>query len=340
MVLTLYEKPRKCLVVGGAGYIGSHVVLTLNEAGYHVTVFDNLSTGLESSVLSPAKLIVGDLNNLDHLEEVIRNGEFDAILHFAASIVVSESITDPLSYYTNNVVNTINLLTLAHRYRIPRFIFSSSAAVYGITEQVPVPETAGLFPISPYGRTKLVTEWAIQDLARSAPWFSYGILRYFNVAGCQFTSGLGGNNSRATHVIKLACQTALGKRPVFQIYGSDYPTADGTGVRDFIHVTDLSQAHLSVLNYLEDSAESSIFNCGYGQGYSVLDVIKTVQEVSGVKFPIEIVPRRIGDPPEVVADVSSILQRTSWQPQHNDLKLIIQSAWNWEKGLMNNDSVS
>lgn len=331
MIPTLYEKPRKCLVIGGAGYIGSHVVLALNKAGYHVTVFDNLSTSIESSVLPPAKLIVGDLKNLDHLEGVVRTGEFQAILHFAASIVVPESIVDPLAYYTNNVTNTINLLTLVHRYRIPKFIFSSSAAVYGITDQVPVPETAQLLPISPYGRTKLMSEWAIQDLARAVPWFSYGILRYFNVAGCDFASGLGRSNSKSTHVIKLACQTALGKRPVFQVYGNDYPTADGTGVRDFIHVIDLANAHLSVLNYLENGGESSIFNCGYGQGYSVLDVIKTVQEVSGVRFPVEIVSRRPGDPPEVVADVNSILEKTSWQPQCNNLQLIIESAWNSEK---------
>jgi len=326
---------KNVLVIGGAGYIGSHVVLALQEAGYEITVFDNLSTGLESAVLSPAKLVIGDLSDLSDLETIIATTQFSTVLHFAASIVVPESVEDPLAYYNNNVVNTIGLLDLIHRYRIPRFIFSSSAAVYGITDKVPVPEVAVPSPISPYGRTKLIAEWILQDLAKAEPWFNYGILRYFNVAGCDPKGRLGQNNPEATHLIKLACQTALGRRPVFQIYGQDYPTIDGTGVRDFIHVMDLAQAHVALLKYLEDGGSSNIFNCGYGQGYSVLDVVKTVQEVSGVNFPVEIVPRRPGDPPEVVADVDLIFKLTDWQPQYDDLRLIVESSFNWEKQLLN-----
>jgi UDP-glucose 4-epimerase len=319
------------LVIGGAGYIGSHTTLALNQAGYNVTVFDNLSTGLEASVLSPAKLIVGDLTDLNHLDQVMTAGKFSTILHFAASIVVPESISNPLDYYSNNVVNTINLLKTVHCHRIPRFIFSSSASVYGITDQIPVPETAKLSPISPYGRSKLMSEWVLQDLAKAESWFSYGILRYFNVAGSDIEGRLGQNNPEATHLIKLACQTALKQRPVLRIYGNDYPTTDGTGVRDFIHVMDLAQAHVQLLKYLEDGGESSIFNCGYGQGYSVLDVIKTVKEISGVDFPVEVAQRRVGDPPAVVADVRRILSQTEWQPQFADLRLIIQSALDWEQ---------
>jgi UDP-glucose 4-epimerase len=326
---------RNVLVVGGAGYIGSHVVLALQEAGYEVTVFDNLSTGLESAVLSPAKLVIGDLSDLGDLEKIIATTQFSAVLHFAASIVVPESLEDPLAYYSNNVVNTIKLLDLIHRHRIPRFIFSSSAAVYGVTDKIPVSEVTVPSPISPYGRTKLIAEWVLQDLAKAEPWFSYGILRYFNVAGCDPKGRLGQNNPEATHLIKLACQAALGQRPVFQIYGQDYPTVDGTGVRDFIHVMDLAQAHVALLKYLEDGGNSNIFNCGYGQGYSVLDVVKTVQEVSGVNFPVEIVPRRPGDPPEVVADVDLILKLTNWQPQYDDLRLIVETSFNWEKQLLN-----
>jgi UDP-glucose 4-epimerase len=326
---------KNVLVIGGAGYIGSHVVLALQEAGYEVTVFDNLSTGLESAVLSPAKLVIGDLSDLGDLEKIIATTQFSAVLHFAASIVVPESVEDPLVYYNNNVVNTIKLLDLIHRHRISRFIFSSSAAVYGVTDKIPVSEVTVPSPISPYGRTKLIAEWVLQDLAKAEPWFSYGILRYFNVAGCDPKGRLGQNNPEATHLIKLACQAALGQRPVFQIYGQDYPTVDGTGVRDFIHVMDLAQAHVALLKYLEDGGNSNIFNCGYGQGYSVLDVVKTVQEVSGVNFPVEIVPRRPGDPPEVVADVDLILKLTNWQPQYDDLRLIVETSFNWEKQLLN-----
>ncbi|MFL0706828.1 UDP-glucose 4-epimerase GalE [Cylindrospermopsis raciborskii] len=325
---------KNILVVGGAGYIGSHVVLTLNEAGYHVTVFDNLSTGSASAVLEPAKLVVGELNDLSHLEQVVRLGKFGAIFHFAASVIVPDSIIDPLAYYTNNVVNTINLLNIAHRHRIPKFIFSSSAAVYGVTQELPVPEMAKLSPITPYGRSKLVSEWVMEDLSKAAPFFSYGILRYFNVAGCDPYGRIGQSNPSATHIIKLACQTAIGQRPMFQIYGDDYPTIDGTGVRDFIHVTDLANAHLSVLNYLEEGGESATFNCGYGHGYSVLEVLRTVAEVSGVDFPVEVVPRRTGDPPEVVADVKQIFSKTNWQPKYNNLSLIVESALNWEKKLL------
>lgn len=327
------DTSQHILVTGGAGYIGSHAVLALNEAGYVVTVLDNLSTGLADAVLPPAHLIVADLMDAERLDEIFRIGQFAAVIHFAASIVVPESVVRPMAYYANNVANTITLLQAVEHHKVPRFIFSSSAAVYGIPDATPVPETAATAPISPYGRTKLIAEWMLYDLAMAAPWFRFGILRYFNVAGCDPQGRLGQNNPKATHLIKTACQAALGQRAEFQVYGDDYPTADGTGVRDFIHVSDLAHAHLVLLNALEAGSPSQTLNCGYGHGYSVREVVKTVKSISGVDFPVAMAPRRIGDPPEVVADVDRIMNQTQWRPAYAELRLIIQSALDWEKRL-------
>ena len=328
-------KNNNILVTGGAGYIGSHAVLALNEAGYSVTVLDNLSTGLAEAVLSPAKLIVADLGNIEEVDKIFKNGQFSAVMHFAGSIVVPESIDKPLNYYENSIVNTISLLQAVERYQVPHFIFSSSAAVYGIPNTNPVTESSDTNPINPYGRSKLMAEWIIQDLAKISSWFSFGILRYFNVAGCDVKGRLGQNNPEATHLIKQACMAALGTRKEFQVYGNDYPTQDGTGIRDFIHVSDLAQAHLALLNSLENGGASQTLNCGYGYGYSVHQVVETMKKVSGVDFPITITPRRDGDPPEVVADVKQIMSITNWRPAYADLQLIIQSALDWEKKLTN-----
>ncbi|NEO68916.1 UDP-glucose 4-epimerase GalE [Moorena sp. SIO3H5] len=324
------------LVTGGAGYIGSHAVLALIEAGYQVTVLDNLSKGFADAVLPPARLIQGDLSDQGLLDDIFQQEKFQAVMHFAASSVVPESVQYPLTYYSNNVTNTINLLKVVKKYKVPNFIFSSSASVYGIPDVVPVTETMPLSPISPYGRTKLISEWMIQDLAKAEPWFRYGILRYFNVAGSDPEGRLGQNTPNATHLIKLACQTALGHRSKLQIFGDDYPTTDGTGVRDFIHVTDLANAHLIVLKHLAEGTESNIYNCGYGKGYSVREVVNTVKEISKVDFPVEVTHRRTGDSPEVVADVTKILQHTEWHPKFDSLQVIVEHAFQWEKSRLSN----
>ena len=319
------------LITGGAGYIGSHTLLALSEAGYNLTVLDNLSTGFKKSIVNSAKFFRGDLENKNLLKQIFEQGNFGSVIHFAASVVVPDSIQEPLFYYQNNVANTINLLDAISHYKVPRLVFSSSAAVYGQPPFLPLTEDVTPSPISPYGRTKLMDEWIIQDLAKAQPWFRYGILRYFNVAGSDPKGRLGQNTDDATHLIKLACLTALGYRPVLQIFGDDYATADGTGVRDFIHVSDLADVHLQILKHLEKGADSDVYNCGYGKGYSVLEVVNTVKEVSGVDFPVEIVSRRPGDPPKVVADVTKLTSHTGWRPRYDNLSLIVQTALEWEK---------
>lgn len=328
--------PPQILVTGGAGYIGSHAVLALLEAGYQVTALDNLVTGFTYAVLEPAQLVVGSLYDRNILNELFATHSFQAVMHFAASSVVPESVSRPLDYYANNVEGTLNLLKAVRKYRVPNFILSSTAAVYGIPQQNPVAETAHPNPISPYGRTKLVDEWMVQDLAKSEPWFRYGILRYFNVAGSDPTGRLGQNTPNATHLIKLACQTALNLRPKLMIFGNDYLTPDGTGVRDFIHVTDLVTAHLQVLQHLEAGHDSNLFNCGYGRGYSVQEVISTVKAISQVDFTTEVIQRRAGDPPVVVAKADKIKGLLGWQPQYDDLDLIIETSLRWEKHLHEN----
>lgn len=322
------------LVTGGAGYIGSHTVLLLSEFGYKVTVLDNLSTGISDAVIMPAKLVQGDLANLPFLEQFFKEHSFDAVIHFAGSTVVPDSVIRPISYYKNNVVNTVNLLKFIHLHKIPKLVFSSTAAVYGIPERVPVSEFDKLAPINPYGRTKLMVEQIIQDLAQAEPWFKYGILRYFNVAGCDPYGRLGQNTPNATHLIKLACQTALGIRPNLLVYGNDFPTVDGTGVRDYIHVSDLAAAHIELLRFLNNGASSSTFNCGYGRGYSVLEVINMVEKVSGKKLPVKIASRRPGDPPAVIADPKLIRNSTTWQPKYDNIEIIIKTALAWEQKLM------
>jgi UDP-glucose 4-epimerase len=321
----------KVLVTGGAGYIGSHTVLCLLQAGHEVVVYDNLSTGFAAAVLPPAQLVHGDLSELDKLDRLFATQGFQSIIHFAADIVVPESVQNPLKYYKNNTLNTTRLIELAVQHHIQSFIFSSTAAVYGVPDQLPVDETSALQPINPYGRSKLMSELILQDTALAHPNLKYIILRYFNVAGADPQGRLGQSTPEATHLIKVACQAALGQRQTLDIFGTDYPTKDGTGIRDYIHVTDLSQAHVEALEHLQQGQGSQILNCGYGHGYSVLDIIQAVERVSGTKLPTREVERRPGDPAELVADPSRLQMTINWQPNFDDIEKIVQNAYAWEQ---------
>lgn len=317
------------LVTGGAGYIGSHVVKQLGEQGYNVVICDNCSTGSAESVLY-GELIRAELSDLETLRRIFSAHRFQAVLHFAASIIAPESVMQPLAYYRNNTFNTLNVLTCCQEFGVNQFVFSSTAAVYGQPDVNPVLETTPTQPINPYGRSKLMSEWIIQDLAKISD-LRYVILRYFNVAGANPEGKIGQNNPQATHLIRMACDAALGLRSQAQIFGTDFPTPDGTGVRDYIHVEDLATAHLDALHYLESNQSSQIFNCGYGQGYSVRDVLDRVRQISGVNFPIVEVERRPGDPAAVTACADKIRSLLKWQPRFNDLDEIIRSSLAWER---------
>lgn len=319
----------KILVTGGAGYIGSHTVKKLGEAGYEVVVYDNLSTGSADAVLH-GELIQGELNNKEQLAQVFAQHKFAAVLHFAASISVPESLAQPLAYYYNNTCNVVNLLQCCKDYQVNRFVFSSTAAVYGEVKESPVQESSPTVPINPYGKSKLMSENIIRDYAQASD-LQYVILRYFNVAGADSSGKIGQMGKKAAHLIKVGCDAALGIRDSASIYGTDYPTADGTGIRDYIHVEDLAAAHVDALHYLEQESTSQILNCGYGTGYSVKQVLAKIREISGVNFPIKETPRREGDPACVVASGDKIRQVIGWQPQHNSLDEIISSALAWEK---------
>ena len=321
------------LVTGGAGYIGSHMVLSLLEQGEDVTILDNLSTGLWWLVPPRALLVKGDIGDQAVLDDILGAKSYDAIIHFAGSIVVPESVADPLSYYLNNTVKSREVLAAAVRHRVPRFIFSSTAAVYGMPETGMVDEKAPLQPISPYGASKLMSEQMLADVGR-AHGLSYAILRYFNVAGADDEGRSGQSNPQATHLIKIASQTALGQRPFMEIFGRDYDTPDGTCVRDYIHVSDLIDAHSAALSYLREGGASDIFNCGYGQGYSVAQVIHAVEAVSGKKITCREGERRAGDPAQLIAKADKARQILSWQPKRDDLQKIVKSALDWEAQLM------
>lgn len=320
----------RVLVTGGAGYIGSHVVKALGERGYKVVTFDNLSAGHRWAVLY-GELIEGDLLDESRLSEVLSAGRFDAVMHFAAHIAVPESVAQPLKYYTNNITGTLNLLAAMQKHGLHRLIYSSSAAVYGIPEVIPVPEEAPLAPINPYGHTKAMAEQVLRDLAQAGE-LSYTALRYFNVAGADPAGRIGEGKDWAPHLITVSVRAALGRRPQgVQVFGTDYSTPDGTGIRDYIHVDDLAAAHVLCLEHLLATGESEVYNCGYGRGHSVLEVINTVREVAGVDFPVEFAGRRAGDPPALVADNRKIRERLGWQPRFDDLRRIIETAWQWEK---------
>ena len=320
------------LVTGGAGYIGSHMVVELIEAGEKVVVLDNLSTGFRWAVPEAATLVVGDAGDEALVRNVIRQHGVEAIIHFAGSIVVPDSVADPLGYYHNNTVKSRALMAAAVAGGVKAFIFSSTAAVYGNPKSVPVSEDAAPAPMSPYGSSKLMTEIMLADAARAHD-FRFVALRYFNVAGADPKGRTGQSTPRATHLIKVACETALGQRSAMEVFGTDYPTKDGTCVRDYIHVTDLARAHLAALRHLRAGGTSNIFNCGYGQGYSVLEVLDAVKRVSGKNFEVKLSPRRPGDPAEIVAASDKIRAALGWKPELANLDTIVSQALAWEDKL-------
>jgi UDP-glucose 4-epimerase len=322
----------KILVTGGAGYIGSHMVKALGENRDHdIIVYDNLSTGDKDSLLY-GRLVIGDLADMQTLDKLFRTEKFDAVMHFAAHIVVEESAREPLKYYRNNFANALNLIEVCVKYNVKTFIFSSTAAVYGIPEKVPVKEDFILQPINPYGVSKMMVELALRDVGLSSD-LRYVALRYFNVAGADPLSRIGQRYKEATHLITLSLRTALGLREALNIFGTDYDTPDGTCIRDYIHVDDLVDAHLLALDYLSEGNKSRVFNCGYAHGYSVREVVEKVKLVTGVDFRINEAARRAGDPPALIADCFRIRDELGWKPAHDDLEYIIRTAWEWEKKL-------
>ena len=320
------------LVTGGAGYIGSHMVLELLDAGEKVVVLDNLSTGFWWAIPPEVTFVEGDMGDEDLVSQTISDHDIQSIVHFAAKIVVPESVSDPLGYYLNNTAKTRSVLACAVKGGVKNFIFSSTAAVYGEVGSEPVSENDYLNPVSPYGRSKLMTEWMLQDTSK-AHGLNYVILRYFNVAGADPRGRSGQSSPNATHLIKVACQAALGDRPGLEIFGTDYPTPDGTCLRDYIHVSDLARAHMDALAYLRAGGPSDVFNCGYGKGYSVKDIVAVVKRVSGVDFSVRLSPRRAGDPAAIIAKADKIRSALRWQPQYNNVDTIVERAFSWEKHL-------
>lgn len=321
------------LVTGGAGYIGSHMVLNLADSGENVVVLDNLVTGFDWAIDGRATFVQGNAGDIDFVVGLIEKYGITEIIHFAGSIVVPESVTNPLKYYANNTATSRNLIEAAVKGGVKHFIFSSTAAVYGMTGLAPVVEDTPLNPMSPYGRSKLMTEWMLADVAAAHP-ITFGVLRYFNVAGADPQKRSGQSTPLATHLIKVACQTALGQREKMDIFGTDYETPDGTCVRDYIHVTDLIAAHALLLNHLRKGGESTTLNCAYGRGYSVREVVETVRKVSGINFRADEGPRRAGDPASITATGQKVRALLGWQPKHDDLNEIVETAYAWERHLM------
>jgi UDP-glucose 4-epimerase len=322
----------KILVTGGAGYIGSHVVRQLGEAGEDVIILDNLCTGFRSAVLH-GELIVGDTGDQELVARLLGEHQIETIMHFAAHTIVPESVADPLKYYRNNTCASRNLLQCALEHKVKHVVFSSTAAVYGIPTGDRAAEDSPTQPINAYGTSKLMTEWMLRDVA-AVNELSYVALRYFNVAGCDPEGRIGQSTPKATLLTKVACEAALGKRDKIYIFGTDYDTPDGTGIRDFIHVEDLARAHLDSLNYLRAGGDSQVMNCGYGQGYSVREVLTAVERATGKALPIEEAPRRPGDPPILIATADKIREVLGWKPQHNDLDHIVATALQWERKLL------
>ena len=324
------------LVTGGAGYIGSHMTLELLERQEEVVVLDNLSTGFSWAVPEQAKLVVGDVGDVQLVERLLKDHEIDAIFHFSGSVVVPESVSDPLGYYANNTINTHHLISAAVGQGVKNFIFSSTAAVYGPTDSEPVKEDATLQPDSPYGRSKLMSEHILSDVS-AAHDLQFAILRYFNVAGSDPDGRTGQSTIGATHLIKVACEAALGRRSHMEIFGDDYPTPDGTGMRDFIHVSDLVSAHGLALDYLRNGGESITANLGYGHGYSVREIIDCVEKMSGQSCNVKLSPRRPGDLAAIFANSEKAQSMLDWSPRYDDLKPIILTALAWERSLLNSE---
>jgi UDP-glucose 4-epimerase len=323
-------KNKKILVTGGAGYIGSHFVRILGEQGYLVDVLDNLSTGYPENLSRNERLYKVNLSDVQAVDEIMGLNSYNAVVHFAASIVVPESIVKPLDYYWNNTSNLIQVLKHCQKHQINRFVFSSTAAVYGETQTHDlINEKTLTVPTNPYGYSKLMSERVIQDYARANSEFHFGILRYFNVAGADPMGRMGQRNPESTHLIKIACETAVGRRPYMSIFGNDYPTEDGTCIRDYIHVEDLADIHLQTLSYIENS--SILLNCGYGRGHSVREVIDTLKKSCRVDFEVRNAPRREGDITKLVADPSLLKNKLNWKPRYDDLESILKHAYQWEK---------
>jgi UDP-glucose 4-epimerase len=319
------------LVTGGAGYIGSHTVLQLRARGERVVVLDNLYSGFKQAVLD-TPLVVGSVGDRDVVTATLRDHNVDTVLHFAAHTIVPESVSDPLKYYGNNTCGTRNLLQCCAEAGVKHFVFSSTAAVYGIPSTQFADETTPTAPINPYGTSKLMSEWMLRDLAAASP-MRYVSLRYFNVAGSDTTGRIGQSTRKATLLIKVACEVVVGKRQHLSIFGTDYATPDGTGVRDYIHVEDLATAHLDALTYLRDDGQSVVLNCGYGHGYSVRDVIRSVEKAVAAPLPVKEEPRRAGDPPVLVARADRVRTTLGWTPRLDDLDVIVRSSLDWERKL-------
>jgi UDP-glucose 4-epimerase len=318
------------LITGGAGYIGSHAVLAFREAGYQVVVLDDLSTGRREAVPGDVAFVEGDAGDLQLAGKIIADHQITSVIHFAGSIVVPESVEKPLAYYLNNTVASRNLIQACVEGGVDRFIFSSTAAVYGTPERVPISEDAPTLPINPYGRSKLMTEWILEDSA-AAHGLKVVALRYFNVAGADPEGRAGQSTPKATHLIKIASQAAVGQRDHIDVFGQDYETPDGTCVRDYIHVSDLADAHVAALRHLEGGGGSLTLNCGYGRGYSVREVLETVDQEAGLTLDRRAAPRRAGDAAELVADAQAIQDALGWRPRHDDLGLIVRTALEWER---------
>ncbi len=317
------------LVTGGAGYIGSHTARQLGEAGERLITLDNLSTGFRQAVLY-GELVIGDTGDRELIRQVLREHEIDTVMHFAAHTVVPESVENPLKYYGNNTCNTRNLLECCAEAGVKNFVFSSTAAVYGIPDTDIAFEDAPTNPINPYGTSKLMSEMMLRDLAAATD-LNYVALRYFNVAGCDPQGRIGQSTPKATLLTKVACETAVGKRDAVYIFGTDYPTPDGTGVRDYIHVEDLAHAHVKALDYLRKGGESATLNCGYGHGYSVRELLKAVEQADGKPLNIIETERRAGDPPSLIAGAAKVREVLGWQPSYDDLAKIAESSLAWER---------
>ena len=324
-------KNGSILVTGGAGYIGSHVVLQLRARAERVVVLDDLSRGFRQAVLD-TPLIVGKVGDRDTVARLLKEHEVDTVMHFAAFTIVPESVSEPLKYYGNNTCSTRTLLECCVEAKVRHFVFSSTAAVYGIPAEGVAAESTPTAPINPYGTSKLMSEWMLASVAAATP-LRYAALRYFNVAGSDSGGRVGQATPNATLLIKVACEVAVGKRTHLSVFGTDYPTGDGTGVRDYIHVEDLATAHLDALTYLRGGGASTTLNVGYGHGYSVREVIDSVQRVTGKRLTVKEEPRRPGDPPALVARAERIRTELGWKPRLNDLDTIVRTAYAWEQRL-------